>query len=175
MLAIASAQALAQAGDTYQPAPNFDPQANPIEDLNQAIIAAGQSHRRIVLEVGGDWNHWCQRLDLFFEFHPDLRALRDQNYIWLKVNVSSENQNREFLAGYPHIADYPHFFVLNPDGRLIASEQLKPLEQGKDLSPERMKAFLEKWSLPHSAPSIVRQTRPYMFEPHSIRRPMSLR
>lgn len=158
LLAIASAQAHAQAD--YQPAPNFAPHANPVEDLNRAIIAAGQSHRRIVLEIGGDWNKWCHRLDLFFEFHPELRAQRDQNYIWLKINVSGENQNRQFLAGYPRIADYPHLFVLNPDGRLISSEQLKPLEDGKDISPDRMKAFLEKWSLPHSAPAIVRQPRP---------------
>jgi hypothetical protein len=82
-----------------------------------------------------------------FDSHPDLKALRDKNYVWMKVNMSRENENKGFLSQYPSIPGYPHFFVLNPDGRFYHSQETSPLEDGfRSYNPDRMREFLIKWA-----------------------------
>jgi thiol:disulfide interchange protein len=126
---------------------HFRPNRNPAADLKQAIAEAEQTHRRILLDVGGQWCIWCKYLDQFFDSHPDLKALRDKNYVWMKVNMSRENENKGFLSQYPSIPGYPHFFVLNPDGRFYHSQETRPLEDGfRSYNPDRMREFLIKWA-----------------------------
>jgi thiol:disulfide interchange protein len=133
---------------SYQPVLTYDPARNPANDLKQAIAEAERTHRRILLDVGGQWCIWCKYLDQFFDSHPDLKAYRDKNYVWMKVNFSRDNENKDFLAQYPSIPGYPHIFVLTSEGRFYHSQDTSPLEEGKGYSPERVKEFLEKWAPP---------------------------
>src|SRR4029077_19478309 len=71
-------------------APKFDPKADPARDLKAAVADATRTHRRIILDVGGEWCSWCHTLDKFLAAHSDLIALRDKNFVWLKVNFSPE-------------------------------------------------------------------------------------
>lgn len=134
--------------DDFQAADTFDPHANPVADLNQAIVEAEQSHRRILLDVGGQWCNWCKHLDQFFDSQPNLKALRDKNYVWLKINFSRDNENRQFLSDYPPIHSYPNLIVLDSGGHLYFSQEVKPFEEGTTFNPERFRAFLEKWAPP---------------------------
>ncbi len=151
---VPAAGTLAQSSsDRYQPVATFDPQRNPSSDLKQAIEEAQRTNRRILLDVGGQWCIWCKYLDQFFDSHPDLKALRDSNYVWMKVNMSQENENRQFLSQYPSFHRYPHFLVLTTDGRFEHSQDTSPLEQGKSYSPDRMKEFLNRWAAPQEIDS----------------------
>src|SRR5215469_16881435 len=49
--------------------------------------------KNIFVEVGVEWCTWCHILDRFFDEHPNLEALRDKNYIPMKVSISQENSN----------------------------------------------------------------------------------
>lgn len=140
------AQCAAQTTDGYQLVLTYDPARNPANDLKQAVAEAERTHRRILLDVGGQWCIWCKYFDQFFDSHPDLKAFRDKNYVWMKVNFSRDNENKDFLAQYPSIPGYPHVFVLTSDGHFYHSQETSPLEEGKGYSPERVKEFLEKWA-----------------------------
>lgn len=146
-VAFPAASSLVQStGEVYKPVLTYDPQRNASADLKQAIAEAQRTHRRILLDVGGQWCIWCKYLDTFFEAHPDLKELRDRNYVWMKVNMSSENENRQFLSQYPSIPGYPHLFVLTTEGRFYHSQETKPFEDGKGYNPDRIKEFLNKWA-----------------------------
>ena len=141
----------AQRGATPNPsspiaAPKFDPSRDSVDDLRQAIADAQRTHRRILLDVGGEWCSWCHTLDRFFAAHADLMALRDQSFVWLKVNWSPENQNKAFLSRYPAISGYPHLFVLDQDGTLLHSQDTSVLEEGRSYNLDRMTGFLKKWA-----------------------------
>jgi hypothetical protein len=99
-------------------------------------------------DVGGEWCSWCHVLDRFFAAHPDLKHLRDVNYVWLKVNWSKENKNEAFLRRWPAVPGYPHLFVLDARGRLLQSQDTSLLETTKDYDPVAMRAFLVKWAPP---------------------------
>jgi thiol:disulfide interchange protein len=154
LLVLPAASGAQAAPDDSEPADTFDPHANPVADLNRAIAEAQQTHRRILLDVGGQWCVWCKYLDQFFDSHPDLKDLRDKNYVWVKINFSRDNENRQFLSQYPAISGYPHIFVLTSDGRFYHSQETRPLENGaKSYDPERTKDFLVKWAPPQESDS----------------------
>lgn len=128
----------------------FDPSRNARKDIEDAVIRARKTHKRIILDVGGEWCIWCHRLDDYFAENAKLNQLRDANFIWLKINFSTENENKELLSTYPTIPGYPHLFVLDENGKLLHSQDTSELEAGKSYDIEKMFAFLRKWASPKS-------------------------
>ena len=107
----------------------FNPTANPNDDLQKAIVKAQKENKRIILDVGGEWCGWCRKMDYYFLENPALAKLRDNNFIWVKINFSPENENKEFLTKFPEITGYPHLFVLETDGSLLHSQNTSLLEE----------------------------------------------
>jgi thioredoxin-related protein len=130
----------------YIPVTNYDAKRNATHDVDDAIKEAQRTHKRILLEVGGLWCSWCHTLDSFFDTHPDLVQLRDQNFVTVKINFSEENQNKEVLSRYGSIESYPHLLVLDADGKLLLSKDTGVLESGKSYNLEKLTAFLKEWS-----------------------------
>jgi thiol:disulfide interchange protein len=124
----------------------FDPARDPARDLETALQMARTTRRRVLAEVGGEWCTWCHIMDRFFASNPDLAKIRDANFIVLKINFSKENQNHAFLSRWPKVAGYPHFFVLDANGRLLQSQDTSVLEAAKDYDPIAFRAFLLEWS-----------------------------
>ena len=133
-------------------APIFDPAANPAKDLDSVIVIAMTSNKRILLDVGGEWCKWCHYLDKFFETNQDVADFLHSNFVVVKVNFSKENKNEAFLSGYPKVAGYPHFFVLESDGTFLHSQDTGALENGSKENPghdhDKVLAFLTAWAKP---------------------------
>jgi hypothetical protein len=130
---------------------SYDPKRDPAKDLAMAEAQAKPAHKRILLDVGGDWCIWCKTLDKFFADHADLRDLRDQNFVLMKVNMNAMNENYTFLSQYPKIPGYPWLFVLDADGTLVKSEDTDGLEDGgKGYSVKAIKEFLTTWKTSES-------------------------
>ena len=123
----------------------FDPARNPFEDLKVAVSTATESNKRIILDVGGEWCIWCHRIDAFMHNTEEIKSLLAENFIIVKINFSKENKNEKFLFQYPAIEGYPHFFVLESDGKLLHSQNTGDLEKDKDYDKEKFLDFLNKW------------------------------
>ena len=139
---IASFVMLAQTEDAVE---KFDPIRNPFDDLKTVVEKAEQSNKRIILDVGGEWCIWCHRIDAFMHNTEEVKAILEKNFIFLKVNYSKENKNEEFLSKYPKVEGYPHFFVLDKNGKLLHSQSTGDLEKNKDYDKEKFILFLNKW------------------------------
>jgi thioredoxin-related protein len=131
---------------SYLPVTRYDPKRNAGEDIRDAIKEAERSHKRLLLEVGGDWCSWCHTLDNFFATHPELTQLRDKGFVTVKINFSEENENKEALAPYGPIESFPHLLVLESDGKLLLSKETGSLESGKSYDLVRLTAFLKEWA-----------------------------
>jgi len=77
----------------------------------------------------------------------EIKSLLDKNFIIVKINFSKENKNEKFLSQYPAIEGYPHFFVLDTDGKFLHSQNTGELEKEKDYDKEKFVAFLNKWKI----------------------------
>jgi thioredoxin-related protein len=129
----------------YKAVDKFDPSRDPFKDLKAATAEAKRTNKKIILDVGGEWCIWCHRIDAFMEEEKEIKELLEKHYIIMKINYSKENKNEKFLSGYPEIAGYPHFFVLDKIGKLLHSQNTGELEADKSYSKEKFIAFLNKW------------------------------
>ena len=125
----------------------FDPKRDAAQDLAVALQLATAQGKRVLVDVGGEWCSWCHIMDRFFASNDQARALRDANYVWLKVNWSKENKNEALLSKWPKIDGYPHLFVLDADGRLLHSQDTSLLEEGKGYDTAKFTAFLRQWGI----------------------------
>lgn len=130
----------------YVPVSKYDPKRDADHDIREAVVEAKRANKRVLLEVGGDWCIWCHHMDDFFIAHPDLTALRDKNFVTVKINFSEENPNKEVLARYAPIPGYPHLFVLDSEGKLVHSQDTSMLEEGRSYNLERFTTFLAYWA-----------------------------
>lgn len=130
----------------YIPVTQFDPARNAALDVQQAALEAQHSNRRILLDVGGNWCIWCRKLDTFFEENKDVKQFMDDHFVVVKINYSKENKNEAFLSQFPKIPGYPHFFVLNPEGKLLHSQDTGQLEEGKGHDHDKVLSFLKEWA-----------------------------
>lgn len=133
---------------TAFPREKFDPKRDPKADLQAAVIKASASGKRIILDVGGEWCGWCVYMDKYFLENPELAKLRDNNFVWIKINMSPENENKEFLSVYPEPMGYPHLYVLDEQGKLLHSQHTNVLEAGKGYNLQAFTEFLKKWAPP---------------------------
>lgn len=123
----------------------FDPTRDSAKDLEAAKVEARKSHRFILLDVGGNWCSWCRLMDKWFKERPAIREARDKVFVVVPVNFSPENKNEAFLGQYPKVDGYPHFFILDADGKLLKDQSTGVLEDGRGYSEAKMRAFISTW------------------------------
>ena len=141
-----SAQQLDSSKSTDSSIAKFDTTRNPASDVDSAVIVARQTGKRILLDVGGEWCKWCHYLDRFFEQNKDVSDFLHEKFVVVKINFSKENENKDFLSQYPNIPGYPHFFILDSDGKLLYSQGSGELESGQGHDHDKVFAFLKKWA-----------------------------
>jgi thiol:disulfide interchange protein len=140
----------------YIPVHAYDPARNAEQDIRAAVAEAARTGKRVMLEVGGEWCIWCHIMDAYFEKNPELLALREKNFVMVKINFSEENKNETVLSRYPAVTGYPHIFVLDRDGKLLRSQDTAKLEEGKSYNLARFMAFLKEWSPPVESVAVVK-------------------
>lgn len=126
----------------------YDAARDPAADLEIALTAAAQKHRRVLVMVGGDWCVWCFFLDRQLDQDRAMAALFYGGFEVLRVYYNEDNKNREFLSRFPDFTLFPHFFVVDPDGRVAGSVVADVLIRNAKYDPELLRRFIEEWRLP---------------------------
>lgn len=121
----------------------FDPRRDAHADIRNALQVAARDGKHVLLDVGGNWCSYCKLLDRFYVDNPDLLALRNRHFLYVKVNFSEENQNPEALQRYGLIRGFPHYFVLDAKGKLLRSQRVALLGGQGGYRPDRFRAFLQ--------------------------------
>ncbi len=126
--------------DIY-PAP---PQAK--QDIATALQAARASHRRIILDFGGNWCPDCHVLDSYM--HDETNGpLLESNFVLVHVNIGRRDQNLEIAKEYkiPLEKGVPALAVLDSDGRLLFSQRGGEFEAMRGMQSQAVTGFLTQW------------------------------
>lgn len=124
----------------------YDPRRDPFADGRAALVLASATGRRVLIEVGGDWCTWCRVLERLMADHPPLeQALRD-GYVVLKVNVSEDMPNREFVSGLPALSGFPKLYVARADGVILHAQDPSEFFRNGGYDPGLVLRFLRRWS-----------------------------
>ena len=119
----------------------FDPRRDALVDLQSALSLATAGRKRVLVDIGGDWCAACLAVDRFFDQHVDLRTRRDEAFVYLRVNVSDANANAPLIKRLPWFFGYPHWFVLDADGRVLES-------RFATFDVKSFEAFVTQWPRP---------------------------
>ena len=146
-ITLIAALALAACGKTESRG-GYDASRDAGADVRNALSEAKAGHKRVLVEAGGNWCSWCKIMDRYFEDHSELAALRDKNYVTVRVNVESGGPIPGVLLSYPAPAGFPHIYILDETGALIQSQNTGELESGQSYDLEKFTAFLNAFAPP---------------------------
>ena len=123
----------------------YNPKSDAFADGRNAIQLATETHRKILIEVGGDWCVWCHKLDRFLHANPDIQQQLHDTFVMLKINVSEANDNAEFLKAFPRPLGYPHMYITDYNGKILWSQDTAEFLQNGKYSRGQLLTFIQKW------------------------------
>jgi thiol:disulfide interchange protein len=140
LLALAAGPARSASHDIY-PDPG---QAK--TDLAAALTTAAHTHKRILLDFGGNWCGDCQALDLYFHDAGNLPVL-EANFVLVHVNVGHMDANLDLAAKYeiPLRKGVPALAVLDEKGALLYSQKSGEFEAMRRMESSEVTKFLVQW------------------------------
>jgi len=127
----------------------YDASRNPNADGRAALALAKETQRKVLIEVGGDWCGWCHVLDRFIKNHSEVEKRLHETFVVLKVNISNENDNAEFMRAFPPAQGYPHMYITDSSGTILHSQDTSEFRENKKYSEKRFKIFFDRWQNYH--------------------------
>lgn len=106
---------------------SYDPSRDPFTDIDDAVSRAATEDKSVIAIVGGDWCPDCINIDAFITGRPELEASLTSDFIFVKVNLSEENENTEWLSQHPGFEWVPHFYIFDGAGELTDSYDTRGL------------------------------------------------
>ena len=115
-------------------------------DLAAALKTAAQTHKRVLLDFGGNWCGDCQVLDIYFHNAENLPIL-DANFVLVHVNVGHMDTNLDIASQYqvPLDKGVPAVAVLSEHGKLLYSQRSGEFESMRRMDPSSVTSFLVQW------------------------------
>ncbi len=145
---IVLAAVLALSADSARPA-GRDIYPDPSQaktDLAAALKSAAVSHKRILLDFGGNWCGDCIVLDSYFH-DPANRPILEANFVLVHVNIGMMDANLEIAEKYevPLKKGVPALAVLSEKGKLLYSQKSGEFEAMRRMESSAVTQFLVQW------------------------------
>jgi thioredoxin-related protein len=124
---------------------HYDAKRNPFDDARAALTLAQETNRNVLMVVGGNWCAFCMEMEHFWQENKQVNQEIHRKFVILKINVSDENKNTEFMASMPPTKGYPHLYVSSATGKILLSKDaLDQQVDGKHQAPLWL-TFIDKW------------------------------
>ncbi len=113
-------------------------------DIHAALEEARKTHKRVILDFGGDWCGDCQVLNIYFHQSPNAELL-EKNFVLVDVNIGRMDANLDIAHKYGvPVTGVPALAVLDEHGKLLYA-QSKEFEDMRNMAASSVTEFLNKW------------------------------
>jgi thiol:disulfide interchange protein len=130
-------------------APIYPDPARAAADIDAALREASATHRRVLVDFGGDWCTDCKVLDAYLK-RPENAALVARGYVVVHVNVGARGIDRNFDVarryGIPLEKGVPALAVLDADGKVVYSQRNGEFESMRRMDSKSVNEFLGRWA-----------------------------
>jgi thioredoxin 1 len=117
-------------------------------DLAAGLKTAAVTHKRVILDFGGNWCGDCKVLDIYFH-DPANKPLLDANYVVVHINIGltgiDRNQNIAERYQIPLAKGVPALAVLDQHGKLLYSQRTGEFESMRHMESSAVTSFLLQW------------------------------
>jgi thioredoxin 1 len=146
LLALFAAVSVAPAFAQFTPRHIYDENANAKAEIREAVATATREHKNVILDFGGNWCGDCQVLDIYFHRAPN-DALLGANYVLVDIDIGRMDKNVDVADKYevPLKKGVPALAVLDEHGHLLYSQKTGEFEKMRQMDPNSVTTFLEKW------------------------------
>ena len=114
-------------------------------EIRAALAEAMRTHKRVILDFGGNWCPDCQVLNIYFNQSPNA-DLMAKNFVLVDVNMGREDANLDLATKYgvpmPH--GVPALVVVEGNGKVLYSQN-KEFSDMRHLDSSALTEFLNKW------------------------------
>jgi thiol-disulfide isomerase/thioredoxin len=129
----------------------YTKQADAGKEIAQALRRAQKEHKRVLVQFGANWCHWCLKLHQLFNSNYKIsRQLRNE-YEVVHVDIGSFDKNLDLVKKYQaplQEQGVPYLVVLDERGKVVQRQETSSLEKGKQHDPQAVLAFLLKYQAP---------------------------
>lgn len=126
----------------------YDEKADAQSQLTAAIKLAKKQHKRLLIDMGGNWCPDCRVLAGIMEL-PEVRAFVERHYVVLDVDVGRYDKNLDIADLYHAHYDKgaPAVLVVDPGtGRLINDGHTLALRDARHMTPQGLADWLAQWT-----------------------------
>lgn len=115
-------------------------------DLAAALKQAAATHKRVIVDFGGNWCGDCHVLDMYFHNAENLPIL-EANYVLVHVNVGRYDANLDLAQRYgiPLEKGVPALVVLSDTGKVLYSQKSGEFEAMRRVQASAVTSFLVQW------------------------------
>ena len=117
-------------------------------DVAAALKEAKETHKRVIVDFGGNWCTDCKILDINMK-KPENAALLAKNFVVVHVNVGDKGISDNFDVaeryGIPLKKGVPALAVLESDGRVVYAQKAGEFENMRKMDPQSVNDFLNQW------------------------------
>ncbi len=125
----------------------YDESANAEADLAAAFARARKSHKRVLIDMGGNWCADCVILANLMQL-PQMKPFLAAHFETVVIDVGRMKKNLQIPARYGVTLDggVPAILVVTPQGKPLNGASLSALEDARHMTPQRLADWLAQWA-----------------------------
>lgn len=140
--------AITSLSDLSVPDRPYDEGANADAAVAAAFAKAKAEHKRVMLDLGGNWCGDCRVLAGIMEL-PEMRRFLEAHYVLVDVDVGRFNKNLQVPARFgitQRLVGVPSVLVATPDGELVNKGDIFALADARSMTPQAIANWLAQWA-----------------------------
>ena len=126
----------------------YDVTANADAAVKAAFAAARRSHKRVLIDLGGNWCGDCRILAGLMDL-PEMHRFLSAHFEIVSVDVGRFNTNLQIPARFgftKRLLGVPTVLIATPQGRLVNGTDVFALADARHMEPQAVADWLAKWA-----------------------------
>jgi thiol:disulfide interchange protein len=126
----------------------YDEHANADAAVAAAFDRARKSHKRVLIDLGGNWCVDCVVLANFLKL-PEMQRFMAAHYEMVSVDVGRFDRNHQIPARFGitgRLKGVPALLIATQDGRLLNGDDVFATADASTMTPQALAAYLAKYA-----------------------------
>ena len=124
----------------------YDVDADAERALSAALKRAKTTHRRVLVDLGGNWCPDCRILAAVMDL-PEVAAFVKAHYEVVMVDVGRMDRNTQIAQRYGlKLQGVPSILILDDHGRLLDRGHEPALADARSMTPQALADWLARWT-----------------------------
>ena len=126
----------------------YDEHANADAAVAAAFARAQKSHKRVLIDLGGNWCVDCVVLANFMKL-PEMQRFMAAHYELVAVDVGRFDRNLQIPARFgitKRLTGVPTLIIATPDGKQLNRNDVFAVSEARSMTPQGVADYLAKYA-----------------------------